>query len=100
MRKELIYLKRRFKRLSKVDRCMLAFDFLTMTINLLCCVITHNILYFFIASWIGACMGSHIYYQKRIRLYSIGYYYAGKIIGMNAAYKYHQNKNSNKIFMN
>lgn len=82
MRKELIHLKRRFKRLSKVDRCMLAFDFLTMTINLLCCVITHNILYFFIASWIGACMGSHIYYQKRIRLYSIGYYYAGKIIGM------------------
>ena len=44
-------------------------------------------------------MSTHIYYQKRIRLYSIGYYYAGKIIGMNAACKNHQNKNSNNIFM-
>lgn len=43
MRKELIHLKRRFKRLSKVDRCMLAFDFFTMTINLLCCVITSTL---------------------------------------------------------
>lgn len=99
IRKKIIYLKRRFKRLSKVDRYILTLDFLVMTSNLLTYIITLNTQYFFIVWWIGIFMSTHIYYQKRIRLYSIGYYYAGKIIGMNAAFKNHQNKNSNKIFM-
>ena len=99
IRKKIIYLKRRFKRLSKVDRYILTLDFLVMASNLLTYIITLNTQYFFIVWWIGIFMSTHIYYQKRIHLYSIGYYYAGKIIGMNAAFKNHQNKNSNKIFM-